>query len=436
MTTKNVRTESNLIDAKFERVLVILNPGLVNIELPQSSTLLMRAVALAKATGCELELFHVCDDPSLRAHFFSSEAEIRAAQEHYVNRDASLVAELALLLQSEGVTIHHDVRWDHPRTDAILRKIDDAQPDLVMKQSREYGFVMGMLSNVDWDLIRQSPASLWFVTHGQTCINRLATAVGVTNSDQEMFAAADYRVFRVANLIADQFQAENIPVHAYQVPAVYSSYAPEFSGMTIPPETVASEEETRRDIAHRHGQSIEAFAQYFDLDRESVQIVEGHPSDVLTETAKSLKADLIVMAARNLSHWERLFQSVTAEPVLAESVCDVLFVKDGEGAGTPSPTDDSIQGIPAFNLETAITDPELIFGMPQNLVNATEISVALKRRILLVWEHDVRARESNEGENEAARKVNAQTLRDVSLAKANLEVIGERPASETPALPG
>ena len=43
-------------------------------------------------------------------------------------------------LKDEGVNVRYDVRWDYPRVDAILRKTARADPDLVMKQSREHSF--------------------------------------------------------------------------------------------------------------------------------------------------------------------------------------------------------------------------------------------------------------------------------------------------------
>ena len=426
MPTEVRNFQPNVIEPKLERVLVVISPDLVKPNALRESALLMRAVALAKATGCELELFHVCDDPSLRMPFFTSEDMNRHAQAQYVNRDATLIAEIALRLQSEGVTIRHDVRWDHPRTDAVLRKINQTQPDLVMKQSREYGYVMGLLGNTDWDLIRQSPAHLWFVAEGDNKINRLVTAVGGDTDGEEMFGEADYQVFRLANLIADQFGAENIPVHAYQVPLTYSAYTPEFGAMVPATGDVAELEDTRREIAHKHGQSIEAFAQFFKIDRDRVQIAEGHPGDVLPEAAKSLSADLIVMAARNLSRWERFSQSVTAEPVLAESPCDVLFVKDSEYATIPVAEQTPIHGTPAFELETAITNPERTFGSPQKLANSSGISVALKKRILQVWEQDVRAQQAEENEGGIVKKTSAKVLSDINRASASLAARSNR----------
>ena len=422
------KMKPSMDDAKLERVLVVVSPDLVKPGAPMESALVTRALALAEATGCELEFFHVCYDSSLTQNFFTDADELRRAQEKAVDQDATLLAELVVRLNAHDVSVHYDTRWDSPRTDAILRKIHQSQPDLVMKQSREYGYFMGLFSNTDWDLVRRSPAHVWFVTeNGKDRIERLVSAVGSNADEQDMFAAADFDVFRLANGIAAEFGAANYPVHAYQVPKalMYSAYAPEFGGNAHLAGVPLSPDQARREIARRHGQSIEAFAEYFHINPDRVRLAEGDPSEVVPRVAKSLDADLIVMAARNLSRWERLFQSVTAEPVLADAPCDVVFVKDAEDLSVPDASQPATQGIPAYDLEKAILDPARTFGSPRHLAGATEISEALRKRILHVWEQDVRAQMAEENEGGPVQATSADLLAAINSAKASLAANGQ-----------
>jgi hypothetical protein len=110
---------------------VVISPDLVKPGAPEESVLINRAVALAKATGCELELFHVCHDSSMGPAFFDDADQMRRDRDAMLDRDATLMAELVVRLASEGVIIRHDTRWDSPRSAAILRKIDECKPDLV-----------------------------------------------------------------------------------------------------------------------------------------------------------------------------------------------------------------------------------------------------------------------------------------------------------------
>lgn len=335
------------------------------------------------------------------------------------------MAELVLRLRAEGVKISHDTQWDSPRTDAILRKISVSQPDLVMKQSRENRYVMGLLSNTDWDLIRQSPAHVWFVTEdGVDKIDSVVTAVGANTNEDEIISGADYDVFRMANLVAESFDATNTPVHAYQAPVglrTYAAYAPEFGGVAMPPpRDIPTAEEARQRIAKKHGRSIEAFAEYFLVEPSRIQVVEGNPSDVLAAVASQVKANLIVMAARNLSRWERWRQSVSAEPLLADAPCDVLFVKDARDASNPAAQVRALKGVPAYDLEKAIMDPGLTFGSPASLAQADGISVSLRNRIFEIWKQDIKAQMAEEDEGGPVRVTHADLLKSLNSAQTLL----------------
>ena len=109
-------------EPRIEKVLVVLSPDLVRPDRPMQSTLLKRAVALAKITGCELELFHVCYDSKLENELFASEAEKLQHRASLTDRAALQLAEIATRLNSEGIETTHQVRWDSPRSDAILRR--------------------------------------------------------------------------------------------------------------------------------------------------------------------------------------------------------------------------------------------------------------------------------------------------------------------------
>jgi nucleotide-binding universal stress UspA family protein len=421
------------IDVDIKRVLVLLNEEILGLDDPRQATLIDRAIALSHATGCELELFHVCHDTALQQPLFQSDEEVVKKRENLADLHATKLAELALILKTEGVVARHEARWDHPRAEAILRKINESQPDLVMKRFNEQSYVLGMLGT-DWELIRQSPCHLWFVKENhekinksETEIHRLITSVG-TLSDDDIFSPADYDVFRVANAIASYFDAENVPVHAYQVPqniAAYGTYAPFLGGFSAPiPEAETTLDERWQDIAQIHGASIRAFAEFFHINPELVQICQGNPDEVLQELAGSLHADLIIMAARNLNRWERLVGSlsgsVSAEPVLSDSPCDVLFIKQDEGINEPAAIEGATRGASVYDLEKAIINPEETFNTPHAVLDAKEISIPFRLRILQAWEQDIRQQLAMEDEGGPVMTVNVDTLAAINACKDKL----------------
>ena len=151
-------------NTKLSKILVIMGSPLEELDDVYDSALLQRAVMLATENGCELELFHLCSDASLKNRLLDSSAALNKERQSIADLAATHLAEIAIQLQlrSEGLKVRQDVRWDQPRVDAILRKIDQAKPDLVMKDSEQQGYIMSMVRNTDWELMRQSPVSIWF----------------------------------------------------------------------------------------------------------------------------------------------------------------------------------------------------------------------------------------------------------------------------------
>lgn len=404
--------------AKLKKALVVLSPELIQPDKPLESTLLRRAVDLARKTGCSLELFHVCYDGALEFQLFTSDEEMRGRQESLTDRDATLLGEIAARLQKENVTVRHEVRWDSPRTDAILRKIAESQPDVVMKQSREHSFVFGLTSNTDWDLARQSTAHVWLVSDDAQEINRIVAAVGNQSGDmKDVTTATDYKLFQAAGVIANAFDADIYPVNAYQM-ADAQPYLASAGGLTT--SVVASgdgTEEARDKRLSRHTDAVNALAGYFHIDGDNVHICEGHPNQVISEVASDIGADMIVLGASSISRLERLVTAVVVEPVMDDANCDILIIREDGRASIPVAAREPIHGIPKYDLEQAVTDPAAAFRTPQEVAIAADISTALKERILQAWEYDIRAKMNEVNEGGPAIGVDASRLADIDMAR-------------------
>ena len=74
----------------IKKALVVLSPDLIRPDKPEQSPLIQRAVELAKTTGCELELFHVCYDSGLEHQLFESNAKLERQQKKLTDRDATM----------------------------------------------------------------------------------------------------------------------------------------------------------------------------------------------------------------------------------------------------------------------------------------------------------------------------------------------------------
>jgi universal stress protein E len=417
--------------AKIKKVLVVLSPDLIRPDKPMESALIRRAVSFAKITGCELDLFHVCYDARLDYGLFTSDKELNGERARLTDKDATRLAEMAARLKNECVKVRYEVRWDCPRSDAILRKIGQSRPDLVMKQAREHSYFLGMTTNSDWELARRSPVHIWLVNDDIDDINRIVAAVGNRFGDPaDITTATDYNLLRAAGLFGDAFKAEIYPVNAYQIPATPALVA----GAAVAPTDM--HQETRGEVVRQHNSAVKALAEHFNIPSENVHICEGQPNKVIPDITKAVKADMIVMGAKNIGRLERLVNSVTVEPVMSETSCDILIIRDSDLASVPDAASSPSYGIPKYDLEHAIIDPEDTFESPQQVANVTELSIEFRKRILQAWEHDLRAEMEVENEGGAVRDIDVNALDEIISAKALLEMKQEETATETTRLSG
>ncbi len=405
-------------NSSIDRVLVVVDSNEMMLDQHEQSDLLLRALDLAHATGCELELFTAYYEPTFELSPFADQQEVNREKDRLTSSAATRLGEIALELRNRGANVSHEVRWDHPYADALLRKISETDPDLVMKHTRGPNYVLGLIDNPDWELIRKSPSHLWFVKQGVPAIEIVLTSIGGTAVDDGIISQADYKVFEIGNMLADCLAARNVPAHSFEVPKLnaYAAYAPIVAASV----QITGEADSWEQIARLHGQAIKEFAQHFEIDVQQVQISKGHPADVIPALAKSLHAGLVVMGARNLSRWERMFESVSAEPVLSTVPCDVVFLKEAKGAKIPQADERPRRGMPSVNIEMAITQPDKAFESPGAVVENDDLTVGLRRRILDAWELDVNSQMRAENEGGPILKAPANLLMEISRAKKSL----------------
>ena len=411
---------------ELTKVLVVLSPDLVRPDNPAESTLIRRAVDLAKATGCELELFHSCFDSLIDYQVFTSAEDRQLQRDAITSRDATLLAEMATRIADEGVKVTHEARWDHPRTDAILRKIAASRPDIVMKQAREHSYLLGLSSNTDWDLARRSPVHVWLVSDETKSIGKIVAAIGNQPGNvADITTAADYDLFRAAGAIAKGFDAKIYPVNAYQSVGTHAYLVS--AGAVAPPVPAATvDKKTLAKQLDRHESAIQAMAQYFHVDTDNVRVREGHPSEVISGVASDLSADLIVMGARSISRLERFVRAVTVEPVMADAGCDILVVRDDDSPDSiPEARDDSSRGVPRYDVEKAVVDPQSTFRSPDEVAAMSDISVEFRKRILQAWEYDIRAGLQEENEGGPVHDIDPNALDEIQRAQDWLNQLGK-----------
>lgn len=419
-------------EARIKKALVVLSPDLIRPDKPLKSALLERAVALAKITGCKIELFHVCYDSGMDFQLLSQRNSPKQWQRDVTDRDATKVAEIVTRVRQEGVDVSYEVRWDHPRTDAILRKIAQSNADVVMKQARERSFILGITSNTDWDLVRRSPTHVWLVNEAQGYINRLVAAVGNRVGDNvDVTTGSDHEIMRIARSLADTFKAEVYPVNAYRI-AANDALSMSMIGTAAPVLAYAPDlAKERAQLIKRHESAVQALLQQFLIRPENIHVREGNPSEVIPAVAEEVDADMVVIGASSMSRLERLVSAVTVEPVMAETNTDIFVVRENDEESVPKASSGPYYGKPKYDLEQAITNPSDAFDSPQDVVEMSAVSVALRERILQAWEHDIRAEMVAENEGVAPQEINLDVLDDIRSAIDVLAMMNNASHGET-----
>lgn len=406
-------------EAKIENVLVVLSPALINLDNPMDSALIRRATSLAKITKCKLELFDVCYDSSLDDGLFRSEEDPQCEQKRFTDQHATRVTQLVTRLEKYGVDISYDVRWDCSRADAVLRKIAEANPDIVMKQARENSYFLGLATNTDWELARRSPAHIWLVDNEVDDINRIIAAVGNKFGEpDDITTTADYDLLRTAGVFGDVFEAAIYPLNAYQLPTSPHIAAGNGAAPVLPLEY---QDLSRKEIVQQHRAAVRSLAQSFNIPKHNIHVCEGHPNQVIPEIAETVGADMIVMGAKSLGRLERLISAVTVEPVMAATNCDILIVRERDLSRVPDMATTTYYGEPEYDLGRAITEPDEAFDSPLQVANLGAISLGLRKRILQAWEHDIRAAMADVNEGGPVVDINVNVLQEIESAKSLLD---------------
>lgn len=377
----------------WQRILVVVPPELLDAEQPTKSRLVKRAMRVAKQSEASVELFTVCHESSLEQRLFADDDEVKRSRQEIADNAAMALEEISLAFKAANLDAKTEALWHADSAGAILRKIATDSPDLVMAESHEHNYLLGVSANTDWTLVRNSTTPIWFVNSEVTDVTSAMTAIGSATADDEIVSTGDYEVFELADQITTLLGVPNTVVHAYQVPAgvrSYVGYAPYMgpvAGSLSVDQNVRREQ--RREAAVEHGRMLQKFADHFSLDADAIELVQGLPSDVLPMTAQKLGVELVIMGARNISRWQRATSAVAAEPVLANADCDVLFVKDAEGATVPELKEEPQEGVAEFDIEAAVLNPEGVFGEPAKVVEAEQLTIKMQRRLLSMWRQDI-----------------------------------------------
>lgn len=296
---------------------------LVCIEAPaeRQQPALRRAAAIAKQTGARLTLFHSDFVQFIVAPAFQSAVLRDDSSKQLAGSDQAL-RRMAAGLKKQGVRATVRTAWDRPPHEAIVREVLRSKPDLVVAGSRRRAFGERLLlTNTDWQLIRQCPVPLLFVKQKAAYRSTRVLAAIDPMYAHGRPASLDRSILEAARALSAALGGRLDVVHAH---APLSSHMPDGYGGAFGLVVDSGTEQKYLRAAQR---AVERTTARLGLPAARLHFETGDPQTVLPAVAQRLRADVVVMGAVSRSVLGRILIGSTAERTLDRLPCDVMIIK-------------------------------------------------------------------------------------------------------------
>lgn len=300
-----------------KRILVaIKDPG------ARSLPAVRKAAQLAKALGAELELYHSLSQTILVDALQAQALDLREYEREQVQRTEARLEIIAARLRRHRIEVSVAAEWDHPPSEAIVRRALRRKVDLVVAERHAGRHIAGsMLSYTDWELLRLAPCPVLIVKSPRPYHRPLVmTAVDPLHQHAKP-VRLDADILKTGGTLKSALKGGLHVVHVYPPPVVLSA------GWVAGPVTMPGLDGRAAEAQARA--ALDAELERLPLPALKVSIVEGVPRETLPAMARALKASIVVMGAVSRSGLKRLLIGNTAEAVLDALPCDVLILKPG-----------------------------------------------------------------------------------------------------------
>lgn len=281
---------------QYERLLLVADQTL------HQSAAMLRAIALAKASGAALDV-RAFVEPVPITHLWEEKIDDVDAQ-RYQRRYRRWVADELEQLSNQGLDGTVDVVFSsHPLLD-ILKTVRVLKPDLLIKDVRlEPALKRVFITPLDCHLLRECPIPVHLVNQIRYALpHRVVAAVDPFDPDTQINGLNDV-IIRSANALALHC---DVPLHllcAYDLSAAFNGDAPMING--------GWNEDLANELRQTLHQAFVALADRHGVPPERRHFVMGHPVQVINEFVEQYLADVVVMGTVHRVGIERVIGSTT-----------------------------------------------------------------------------------------------------------------------------
>jgi universal stress protein E len=297
-----------------KQILAVIDPT------AEAQPALERAAWLAKSLGAAVELF-ICDYDQGGGRLDSASAQ--RARERLVDRHLERLRSLAGTLERQGIPASVEARSERPLDRGIVRKVVEARPMLVVKDTHFHpALKRSLLSNTDWNLIRSCPAPLLLVKPAPSPEAPTVLAAVDPLHEHDKPADLDKAILAFAKELSSALRGRLHVLHSFDIGPMLASIAgTPAATMAVPIEEIAAGAEAE------HRKALTALLGGFGIEGGNVHLDPGVPHEALVQRAERIRADFVVMGAVSRSGLKRVFVGSTAERVLDRLPCDLVIVK-------------------------------------------------------------------------------------------------------------
>jgi universal stress protein E len=218
---------------------------------------------------------------------------------------------LADLVEGAPKTLTRTI-WENDIGDWVADETAKKMPDLVVKSVHKSGSIVH--TPTDWALLRSCPAPLLLTSkrRGKKGGNIVAS-LDLRHTDTK-HRHLNCRVLEAAHSFADLYEAQVHVVFAVEISQVLRDL------------DIVSETLTKKKIVEKVTPELERLLQPYDIPKTRVHMPVGKVGKVVTQNARKLKADLLVVGSYAHRAKQLIGLGNSAERILTRANCDVLAV--------------------------------------------------------------------------------------------------------------
>ena len=309
---------------RFSNILLVVD------ELTDYSAALRRGTTLARMNQARLTVCAIVDTVPGEVRMGAIRITRRQVLDIATARRREWLEDTVNSAADDEVAIDKKVLVGKPFIE-IIRQVLRDEHDLIIKcADADSGLRKMLFSSTDQHLMRKCPCPVWIIkpTERQKYL-RILAAVD-QDPEESVKDALNRQILEMSTSMALMEYSEAHIVHAWEVfdESLLTSHKWDFSEAEF--EQMLKEEATARrrwleTLVENYGTSIQTNgADVLDLH---LHVVKGPAQFVVSELARELAVDLVVMGTVARTGIDGFFMGNTAESILAQLDCSVLTVK-------------------------------------------------------------------------------------------------------------